>query len=122
MIKVPGVTDVPDYDHKTAAMLDLVDVFPTVASLANLPSPADVDGIDQSSVVLGDHGPHVTAYPRNISYHQYPACGMNSMDMVRLECNNVKASEFDFMGVYQFLLDGIFFAHPCYIDYPSFTC
>ena len=53
LVKVPGVTDQPRYDHVTPALVDLVDLFPTVAGLAGLPAPEGVDGIDQSSVVLG---------------------------------------------------------------------
>ena len=112
LIRVPGVTDVAGYVHDTPALLDLVDVGPTVSALAGLELPKGVDGIDQSSVVLGTtaagivaHGDHqqqrhhAMVFPRNASYHQYPACGMNGvLNTTRKECNQVKAAAFDFMG------------------------
>lgn len=99
VIKVPGVTDQPNYTHSTPALLDLVDTFPTLSTLAGLPHPVGVDGVDQANVVLQNlHDAKHSALARNASFHQYPACGMSVINMTRSQCNNVPANQFDYMG------------------------
>ena len=43
MIKVPFS---PSAGKKTASFTDLVDIFPTLSSLAGLPAPENIDGDD----------------------------------------------------------------------------
>lgn len=33
-----------------------------------------------------------------VAYHQYPACGDTNFNEIRLECNEVARTQFDFMG------------------------
>lgn len=104
MIKVPGVTDQPNYNGRTHELLDLVDVFPTLSALSGLGAPKGVDGLDLSAIILNnDSGTSIpqnsTSSPRReAAYAQFPACGMSSIHAVRKECNNVPAAKFDFMG------------------------
>ena len=43
---------------KTAALVELVDVFPTVAALAGLPAPVGLDGVDRSALLSDPTGGH----------------------------------------------------------------
>ena len=98
VIKVPGITDADGYNngnHSTAGLVDLVDVFPTVASLAGLPLPKNVDGMDQSFLI---HATNSTSNKKQYAYHQYPACGMETFNQVRMGCNQVPANQFNYMG------------------------
>mgnify|MGYP006146140103 CR=1 FL=1 len=91
LIKVPGM--VQSAGQKTSSLTDLVDVFPTLATLAGLPPPAGVDGDDVSSLLV-----EPTASLKSAAYHQYPACGMAVINQTRGGCNSVPRSKFDFMG------------------------
>ena len=48
MIHVPGMSHT--WGTRTSALVELVDVMPTVSALAGLPVPAGVDGQDQSTL------------------------------------------------------------------------
>lgn len=97
LFSVPGRAGDAVAGSKTAALLDLVDIFPTLSTLAGLPVPAGVDGIDQSSVVLGG-AKRMAAPLRDAAYHQYPSCGTPTFNHTRQQCNNVPKHEFDAMG------------------------
>ena len=100
IIHVLGVTDQDDYDHKTGELMDLVDVFPTISALAGLPLPQNVDGMDLSFLVTKSHNEARRDVPRGrtAAYHQFPACRTKSFHSIRGDCNNVNATDFDFMG------------------------
>lgn len=60
----------PDsWGKRTSGLVELIDVFPTVAALAGLPAPDGVDGTDQSALVASpaSSGPEA-------AYHQYGFC------------------------------------------------
>jgi len=95
MIHVPNRTDRLS-EKKTKALFDLVDVFPTLSSLAGLPAPADVDGMDQSGLILTPA--NSAQRQRDAAYHQYPACSTPSFNHTRSACNNTPKGKFDFMG------------------------
>ena len=84
---------------RTDSLTELVDVMPTIASLAGLPPPAGVDGIDVSAL-LSDPAKRL----KDAAYHQYPACGCKNSDPVgcynttRGACNNTPRDQFQFMG------------------------
>jgi len=89
MIKVPGKKPA-----RTESLTELIDVFPTLASLADLPAPEGVDGMDVSA--LFDNPKHAV---KQAAYHQYPACNMHgTTNHTRAGCNNAKRGTFDFMG------------------------
>ena len=91
MIKVPGRARASGV--KTASLTDLVDVFPTLASLAGLAAPVGVDG-DDVSALFDNPGKSL----KQVAYHQYPACNMVSINQTRGGCNNVAKNKFAFMG------------------------
>ena len=95
MIHVPNKTNLPERARKTQALFDLVDVFPTLSSLAGLPPPSDVDGMDQSGLILA---PSAAGAGRDAAYHQYPACNTPSFNHTRSACNNTPRNKFNFMG------------------------
>lgn len=96
-VRVPLLIKVPGKPHaagaRTASLTDLVDVFPTLAALAGLPQPVGVDGDDLSALFDAPATPL-----KHFAYHQYPACGMPSINHTRLGCNNVPKEQFSFMG------------------------
>lgn len=91
LVKVPGKPQAAG--QKTASLIDLVDVFPTLASLAGLLAPVAVDGDDVSSLF-----DEPTRTLKQAAYHQYPACGMAKINQTRTACNKIKKKQFDFMG------------------------
>ena len=87
---------------KTGAIVELVDIFPTIAALAGLPAPLGLDGEDRSALLsdpMGDHG-------AKAAFHQYPACGCDydetqpraCFNKTRAACNNTPKNKFNFMG------------------------
>jgi len=96
MIHVPWMPD--SWGKRTSGLVELIDVFPTVAALAGLPAPDGVDGTDQSALVASpaSSGPEA-------AYHQYPACGCDHaaevcFNSTRAACNNSPRNTFNFMG------------------------
>lgn len=63
LIHAPGMKE----HHSSEALLESVDVFPTVVDLAGLPMPPGLDGTSQAGVVRGE-----TTGPRNHVIHVYP--------------------------------------------------
>lgn len=98
IVRVPLMIHVPNktVGTKTRALFDLVDVFPTISSLAGLPAPEGVDGLDQSGLITSSPFSHVEQ--RDAAYHQYPACNTPSFNHTRSSCNNTPKHKFDFMG------------------------
>lgn len=106
---------VPSRQRLTLLVLqvELVDVFPTVVSIGGLPPPADVDGVDVSSLLapsLSSVAPATagataaaTTPDLSVAYHQYPACGCSDTPAVcynrtRAGCNNTPKNKLNFMG------------------------
>jgi len=63
LVHAPGMTE----GRASGALLESVDLFPTVATLAGLPPPPGLDGTSQADVVRG-----AAAGPRNHVIHVYP--------------------------------------------------
>lgn len=87
MIHVPWLPDT--WGTRSPALFDLVNVFPTLASLAGLPVPEGVDGEDLATLLIDPFSPTGPA----AAYHQYPACGCSATPAVcynttRQACNN----------------------------------
>mmetsp|Transcript_24362 Transcript_24362/g.87015 ORF Transcript_24362/g.87015 Transcript_24362/m.87015 type:complete len:508 (+) Transcript_24362:144-1667(+) len=99
LIKAPGKAF-----GKTHAILELVDVFPTLSNLAGLPPPPGVEGSDVSSLFdesLFDSGAtslDTGGAGKRAAYHQYPACSTPSFNSTRAQCNEVPRAAFDFMA------------------------
>lgn len=100
VIKVPGITDQPNYKHSTSGLFDLVDIFPTLSSLVNIPILKGLDGIDQSNLIYKNtkNNTNQVISNRKYAYHQYPACGMTKLHEVRQGCNQISSSKFNYMG------------------------
>lgn len=107
MIHVPWLPT--SFGQRTSSLVELVDVFPTVAAIAGLPAPADVDGIDVSSLLHMSPGSSSRELGVGLqtklqaAYHQYPACGCTKngtacFNQTRAGCNNTPRSKFGFMG------------------------
>lgn len=98
VVRVPLMIHVPwkpqSQGQKTEALVELIDVFPTIAGLVGLPPPQGVDGMDLSQIF--DNPPAFRA-AKNASYHQYPACQVSSFNQTRAACNNVAKQDFDAM-------------------------
>ena len=98
VVRVPLLVHVPwkpaSQGQSTEALVELVDVMPTVSRLAGLPLPAGVDGADVSAVFDAPAQPG----PKTATYHQYPACNVQSFNHTRDACNNTPKNQFDYMG------------------------
>jgi iduronate 2-sulfatase len=98
-VRVPLIISVPDKPHaaglKTSAIVELVDVMPTLLALAGLPHPVKADGTDLSRMFDDPTAPSPKA---PAAYHQYPACGMTGIKQTRMGCNQVEKDQFDYMG------------------------
>ena len=68
IISAPGIAA-----SKTAASTEFVDVFPTLAALANLPVPSNLQGKSQVSVMKNP-----TTSVKDYSVSQYPRSGLHS--------------------------------------------
>jgi len=88
MIKVPGKRP-----GRTESLTELIDVFPTLATLADLPAPEGVDGTDVSALF---DTPQKAV--KEAAYHQYPACNWNTTNHTREQCNNKGKKTFTFMA------------------------
>ena len=105
VVRVPLMIHVPGAPHtwgtRTSALVELVDVFPTVAALAGLPIPAGVDGEDQSALFAEPGSAAAGKTGKVAAYHQYPACGMDvskGFNVTRGACNNAEKHTFNYMG------------------------
>ena len=74
--RVPRIIYSPDSPtpKRSTELAELVDVYPTLVGLANLPAPpaGSIDGVDLSAVVLGSAVyDAVTAPIKSAAYSQY---------------------------------------------------
>lgn len=96
-VRVPLLLHVPSkpasHGRTTESLTELVDVMPTLLSLANVVPPAVLDGKDLSPL-LDDP----TQSLKPAAFHQYPACNVSTFNATRADCNLVPQSAFDFMG------------------------
>jgi len=77
-------------------LVESVDLYPTVAVLAGLPMPSDVDGTDLSPIVLGTGvSPNKTA-----AFSEYPRCPQNVSEPWddTTSCIKTNKSDFTVMG------------------------
>jgi len=107
LIKVPGITD---DGGVVGDLVELIDIFPTISSLAGLPLPLDVDGLDLSGLFSTEStdvrkakisrggASQVVSQLRDAAYHQFPACNTPSFNSTRRQCNYTPAADFNFMG------------------------
>lgn len=94
LLHVPWAT--PSDGKVTTSLTELVDIFPTLASVVGVPPPPGVDGVDVSALLADP-----TTSLKTAAYHQYPACRIkpaSAFNTTRAECNNVKRSDFTDMG------------------------
>lgn len=91
MIHVPWLTT--SHNKSTMSLTELIDVFPTMVSLAGLPVPPEVEGTDLSPLLLDP-----TKSLKDAAYHQYPACNTRSFNSTRDACNNTPKDQFDYFG------------------------
>ena len=90
------------HGRRTAALVELVDVFPTLSALAGLPDPtihpgdAPLDGISLLPLFSNESG------KRKFAISQYPRCPVNQTDPALLWqdnwCIEVSSSNFSWMG------------------------
>jgi hypothetical protein len=113
VVRVPLMIHVPwlpkSFGQRTSSLVELVDVFPTAAAIAGLPAPADVDGVDVSSLLHASPNSATSVSERlqtelQAAYHQYPACGCTEngttcFNQTRAGCNNSPRTNFGFMGM-----------------------
>eukprot|EP01063_Lacrimia_lanifica_P012646 TRINITY_DN19305_c0_g1_i1.p3 TRINITY_DN19305_c0_g1~~TRINITY_DN19305_c0_g1_i1.p3 ORF type:complete len:195 (+),score=51.48 TRINITY_DN19305_c0_g1_i1:141-725(+) len=87
-------------------LVELVDVFPTVASLAGTPAPRyangtllPLDGADVSAVLVGGVGAAPGYTPKDYVFSQFPRCdGGNTSAAAFNYCKNSDKEDIDFMG------------------------
>eukprot|EP00045_Choanoeca_perplexa_P015050 m.181905 g.181905 ORF g.181905 m.181905 type:complete len:521 (-) comp16876_c0_seq4:2581-4143(-) len=92
MIHVPNAT--ASHGQVTDSLFELVDMMPTVVSLAGLTVPSGLDGMDQSALLSEPH-----TGLKEYAFHQYPACGkLPNFNSTRAECNQVPKQQFKAMG------------------------
>ena len=97
-VRVPTLISVPNaiasHGQVTDSLFELVDMMPTVVSLAGLTVPSGLDGIDQSALLTEPH-----TGLKEYAFHQYPACGkLPTFNSTRAECNQVPKEQFKAMG------------------------
>ncbi len=90
VIRKPGVAP-----STTTALVESVDLYPTIASLAGLPPPQDIDGVDISSLMQPGAKPLKTAV-----FSEYPRCPSNISEpwSDRTSCVHTPRDKFAVMG------------------------
>lgn len=91
LLHVPWAT--PSAGQHTMSPTELVDVFPTLASLAGVPPPPNVSGTDLSPLLADPSVPL-----KDAAYHQYPACNITTTDVPRVQCDGCPRHNFTFMS------------------------
>lgn len=90
IIKAPGQSE----GIKSNALVESVDIYPTVAKLAGLPNPPDVDGIDLSPLWKEPDTPL-----KNVSFSEYPRCAPPDAAWEdTTSCVHTQRSNFTIMG------------------------
>lgn len=70
---------------RTTELAELIDVYPTLAALAGLPAPADIDGTDLSS--LWNASASASTVPlKKAAFSQYPRCPTEHEDVAHHTC------------------------------------
>jgi len=79
---------------RSNVLVESVDIYPTVANLAGLGNPSDVDGVDLSPLWKQP------AYQlKNVSFSEYPRCApLNASWTVTDSCVNHQRRDFNIMG------------------------
>lgn len=101
--RVPLLIAAPDYTgshgKSTTALLDLVDLYPTITDLAGLPPPSSEPWLDSDSVSqIRLFNSAVDDGPRRYSFSQYPRCGDAGSKIEQGSCNMVDKRDFKYMG------------------------
>ena len=93
--RVPLLIHNPDHPlHiRTTELAELVDIYPTAASLAGLPLPTDVDGTDLSPLSAGSDAPKL----KQAAFSQFPRCPDDNA-VTHHVCFNTNDTGFPFMG------------------------
>ena len=101
--RVPLIIAAPHYPRShgrnTDALIDLVDLYPTLTDLAGLPPPNAEPHLakDSKSAVALFSDPGVAGL-RTASFSQYPRCGDAGPAVEQGSCNIVDKHEFKYMG------------------------
>jgi len=96
IIAAPHLT--ASHGKRTSQMAELVDVYPTVAGLAGLPSPPDVDG---ASLMLAFADPTALASANDYAFTEFPQCPDDpEVNLWHTEggCQNVAREQIKFFG------------------------
>ena len=98
--RVPLLIHSPGQTHtiRTTELAELVDLYPTVAALAGLPPPPDIDGKDLSSLWIT---PTPAGSPplKAAAFSQYPRCpSATNPEPVHKTCFELNDNLFGFMG------------------------
>ena len=77
-------------------LVESVDLYPTISSLAGLPPPGDLDGVDLSPLF---HDPATPLKP-NVAFSEYPRCASPETPWDdRSSCVNTERKNFNVMGL-----------------------
>jgi len=87
-------------------LVELVDIFPTVASLVGTPKPVyknstllPLDGTDFSALVAGRAGSTAGYTPKEYVFSQFPRCDGHNTSMAAANyCKSTKDKDLDYMG------------------------
>lgn len=90
IVRVPGQSE--SAGKKTSALVELVDMFPTLVELAGL--PACQENLEGTSVAALFRDP--TGTVKNVTLTQYPRCKNVTSGMDT--CGGVKRTDFEYMG------------------------
>lgn len=103
--RVPLIVKVPwlekSQNKQTSAIVELVDIFPSLAELTNNPVPLSY-GLDGASFAQLLHNPD-TSLPKNTSLSVFPRCPANRNDPTQYwqgnDCNLIERTNFFSLGV-----------------------
>ena len=77
-------------------LVESVDLYPTISSLAGLPPPGDLDGVDLSPLF---HDPATPLKP-NVAFSEYPRCASPETPWDdRSSCVKTERKNFNVMGL-----------------------
>ncbi len=77
-------------------LVESLDLYPTVAALAGLPSPPDLDGIDLSPLFTDPNG----AVKPSVAFSEYPRCAPPQTPWDdRSSCGSTPRADFNVMGL-----------------------